>query len=93
MHAIGLYEGRHCEKMHIEMVWAHKKIKRICKDDPTGHGTRREKERETEKDNIPEWTGLELGEAFQKAEDREEWRKVVGRSSLMRQWSFRPRDK
>ena len=44
-------------------------------------------------DNIPEWTGLELGEAFQQAEDREEWRKVVGRSSLMRQRSFRPWDK
>ena len=49
MHAIGLYEGHHCDKTPIEMVWAHKKIKRICKDDPTRHGTRREKERETEK--------------------------------------------
>ena len=28
-------------------------------------------------DNISEWTGLGLGEALQKAEDREEWRKVV----------------
>ena len=35
----------HCEKTQIEMVWAHNKISRTCKDDPTGHGIRREKER------------------------------------------------
>ena len=34
----------------IEMVWAHNKINRTCKDDSTGHGTRREKERQTEKE-------------------------------------------
>ena len=34
----------------IEMVWAHNKINRTCKDDPTGHSTRREKERQTEKE-------------------------------------------
>ena len=28
-------------------------------------------------DNISEWTGLGLGEALRKAEDREEWRKMV----------------
>ena len=27
------------------------KINRTCKDDPTGHGTRREKERQTKKHN------------------------------------------
>ena len=53
-----------------------------------GGGGEREKERQSEKkkrwkDNIPEWTGLGLGEALRKAEDREEWRKVVARSSLM----------
>ena len=32
------------------MVWAHNKINRTCNDDPTGHGTRREKERQTEKE-------------------------------------------
>ena len=28
--------------MQIEMVWAHNKVNRTCKDDPTGHCTRRE---------------------------------------------------
>ena len=32
----------HCEKTQIEMVWAHDKINKTCKDDPTGHGTRRD---------------------------------------------------
>ena len=39
-----------------------------------------------------EWTGLGLGETLRKAEVREEWRKVVARSSLMPQQSFRLRD-
>ena len=77
------------------MVWTHKKIKRTYKDDPTGHGTRRKKRRQTEKkwgDNISEWTGLGLGEPIRKAEDREEWWKVVARSFLMSQRSLRQRD-
>ena len=41
---------------------------------------------------ISEWTGLGLGEALRKAEDREEWRKVVALSSLMPQQSIRRRD-
>ena len=40
----------HCEKTQIEIVRAHNKINRTCKDDPTRHGTRREKERQTEKE-------------------------------------------
>ena len=42
-------------------------------------GRRKGRQKKRWKDNIPEWTGLGLGEALQKAEDREEWRKVVGR--------------
>ena len=29
----------------MEMVWAQNKINRTCKDDPTGHCAKREKER------------------------------------------------
>ena len=43
-------------------------------------------------DNISEWTGLGLGEALRKAEDREEWKKVVARSTVMPKRSFRLRD-
>ena len=46
---LGRRSYHNCEKTQIEMVWAHNKINRTCKDDPTGHGTRREKDRQTEK--------------------------------------------
>ena len=44
------------------------------------------------RDNISEWTGVGLVEALRKAEDREKWRKVVARSFLMPQRSFRLRN-
>ena len=50
--AIGPYEDflTTVKKTQTEMAWAHNKINRTCKDDPTGHCTRREKERQTEKE-------------------------------------------
>ena len=36
--------------MHTEMVWAHNKINRTCIDDPTGHGSRTEIEKQTGKE-------------------------------------------
>ena len=78
------------------MVWAHNKINRTCKDEPKGE---RYKEGEGKADRKRDGkiiyenaTGLGLGGAPQKAEDREEWRKVVVRSSLMPQRSLRLRD-
>ena len=68
------------------MVWAHKQINRTCEEDPTGKiqgGRRKGRQKKRWEDKISEWTGLRLSEALQKAEDREEWRKVVARSSLM----------
>ena len=68
------------------MVWAHNKINRTCKDDPTGTvqgGRRKGRQKKRWEDNISEWAGLGLGEALRKADDREECRKVVARSSLM----------
>ena len=40
-------------------------------------GRRKCRQKKRWKDNISEWTGLGLGEALRKAEDRGEWRKVV----------------
>ena len=42
-----------------EMVWAQNKINRTCKDDPTGHCTRREKERQTEKEMGRQRNGMD----------------------------------
>ena len=52
-----------------------------------------EKERKTEKENITEWTGLKLGDAFRKAGNSEWWSKVDARSSLVPQRLSRLRDK
>ena len=52
-------------------------------------GRRKGRQKKRWEDNISEWIGLGLGEALRKAEDREELRKVVARSSLMPERSFR----
>ena len=49
--------SHHCEE--TEMVWAQNKINRTCKDDPTGHCTRREKERQTEKEMGRQHNGVD----------------------------------
>ena len=56
-------------------------------------GRRRGRQKKRWEDNVTEWTGLKLGEALRKAENREEWRTVVARSSLVPQPSTRLRDK
>ena len=37
-------------KTQMEVVLTHNEINRTCKDDPTWYGTRREKDRQTEKE-------------------------------------------
>ena len=54
-------------------------------------GRRRGRQKMRWEDNVTEWTGLKLGEALRKAENREEWRKVVARSSLVPQRSTKLR--
>ena len=66
--------------------------KMILKDTVQG-GRRRGRQKKRWEDNVTEWTGLKLGEALRKAENREEWRTVVARSSLVPQRSTRLRDK
>ena len=64
--------------------------------DPIGISTRRERKRKIKKRlevNISEWTGSKFGEDIRKAKNREEWRRVVARSSLMPQRSFTLRNK
>ena len=54
---------------------------------------RRGRQKKRWEDKITEWTGLKLGEALRKAENREEWKTVVARSSLVPQRSNRLWDK
>ena len=47
-------------------------------------GRRQGKQRKRWEDNIREWTGLEFGKSQRAVENREKWRKLVAKSSLMR---------
>ena len=77
------------------MAWAHNRTTELAKmilQRTVQGGRRKSRQKKRWEDNISEWKGLRLGEALRKAEDREEWRKVVARSTLMPQRSFRLRD-
>ena len=56
-------------------------------------GRRRGRQRKRWEDNIKEWTGLEWNIMLRKAENREEWRKLVVKSTVVPQRSARLRDR
>ena len=56
-------------------------------------GRRRGKQRKRWEDNINEWTVLEWNSILRKAENLEEWRKLVVKSTVVPQWSARLRDR
>ena len=54
-------------------------------------GRKRGRQKKRWEDNIVEWTGLRLSDVLREAENRERWRELVGRSSVVppqstRQW-------
>ena len=52
-------------------------------------GRRQGRQRERWEGNIREWTGLEFAKSQRAVENREEWRKLVARSSVVPQRSSR----
>ena len=52
-------------------------------------GRRKGRQKKRWEDNITEWTGFKVGEALRKAENKEGWRTVLARSSLVPQRSTR----
>ena len=56
-------------------------------------GRRRGRQRKRWEDNIKEWTGLEWNIILRKAENREQWRKLVVKSTVLPQRSARLRDR
>ena len=56
-------------------------------------GRRRGGQRKRWEDNIKEWTGLPWNITLRKAENREEWRKLVVKSTVVPQRSARLRDR
>ena len=51
----------------------------------TVRGARRRRQRKRWEDNIREWTGLDFSETHRAADDRQRWRYLVARSSVVRQ--------
>ena len=56
-------------------------------------GRRQGRQRKRWEDNIREWTGLEFGKSQRAVENREKWRKLVVKSSVVPQRPSRFRDK
>ena len=48
-------------------------------------GRRQDRQRKRWEDNIGEWTGLEFANSQRAVENREKWRKLVAKSSVMPQ--------
>ena len=55
-------------------------------------GRRQGGQRKRWEDNIREWTGLEFGKSQKAVENREKWRKLVAKSSVVPQRPSRLRD-
>ena len=55
-------------------------------------GRRQGRQRKRWEDNIREWTGLEFGKSQRAVENRENWRKLVAKSSVVPQRPSRLRD-
>ena len=55
-------------------------------------GRRQAGQRKRWEDNIREWTGLEFGKSKRAVENKEKWRKLVAKSSVVPQQPSRLRD-
>ena len=96
--AIGPYEDLLTTVKKRKLRWyGHKTrstgLAKIILQGTVQGGRRRGRQKKRWEDNVTEWTGLKLGEALRKAENREEWGTVVARSSLVPQRSTRLWDK
>ena len=56
-------------------------------------GRRQDRQRKRWEDNIREWTGVEFAKSQRAVEDREKWRKLVAKSSVMPQRSLWLKDR
>ena len=59
---------------------------------PVKGGRRQGRQRKRWEDNIREWTGLEFGKSQRVVENREKWRKLVAKSSVVPQRPSRLRN-
>ena len=79
-------------KLYTDYITRSPGLAKLILHGTVQRGRRKGRQKKRLEDAIPEWAGLGLGEALQKAEDREEWRKGVARLSLVPRRSFRLQD-
>ena len=96
-YAIGMYgdltsEKRRKLKWYGHVTRSFGQVKTILQETAQGR-RRRGRQRKRWEDNIKEWTGLEWNIILRKAENREEWRKLVLKSTVVRRRSARLRDR
>ena len=78
----------------LKLVWNNRSISLSSILQGTVKGERRRgRQRNSWEDNIREWTGLEFGRSQRAVENREKWRKLVAKSSVVPQRSSRLRDR
>ena len=85
-----------CERRKLKWYGHVTRSSRLAKAilQGTGQGGRqRGRQRKRWEDNIKEWTGLEWNIMLRNAENREEWRKLVVKSTVVAQRSARLRDR
>ena len=78
------------------MVWTFSRSSGLAKTILQGtvkEGRRQGRQRKRWEDNIREWIGLVLGKSQRAVENREKWRKLVVKSSVVPQRPSRLRDK
>ena len=78
------------------MVWACLPFVKFFKNNVTGHSEREKKTRQTEEEVRGQnqgWTGLEFAKFQRAVENREKWRKLVVKSSVVPQRPSRLRNR
>ena len=96
--AIGPHEDLLTIVKRIKMQWyghvsrSSGLAKTILQDTVKG-GRRQGRQRKRWEDNIREWTGLEFGKSQRAVENREIWRKLVAKSSVVPQRPSRLKDR
>ena len=65
------------------MVWPRLKVFLFSKDDPTELSKRKEKKRQKKqwKDNIKDWTEMDIASSTRAAENRTRWKGIVAKIS------------
>ena len=81
-HVTSVCASAYIELRHIAFIVQHVPL---AQQGTVKGGRRQGGQRKRWEDNIREWTGLEFGKSQRAVENREKWRKLVAKSSVVPQ--------